>query len=55
MPDPIDLKSTRDFIACVTFGVLAGLFSLKEANALYYGAQVAHSVNRSTAAKTKKS
>lgn len=49
MPAPIDLESTRDFIACVTFGVLADLFPLKEATALYYGAQVALSVNRNTA------
>ena len=54
MPAPIDLESTRDFIACVTVGVLLAVFQLKEATALYYGAQVAHSVNRSTAGKLKK-
>jgi hypothetical protein len=53
MPAPIDIESTRDFIACVTLGVLVGVFPLKEATALYYGAQVALSVNRSAAGRTK--
>lgn len=53
MPAPIDLESIRDFIACVTFGAVAGVFSFKHANSLYYGAQVALNASRSTA-PTKK-
>ena len=54
MPAPLDVESTRDFIACVTYGVLTRVFTLKEATSLYYAAQIAHSINRSAAGKTKK-
>jgi hypothetical protein len=54
MPAPLDLDSTRDFIACVTFGVLTDVFTLKMANSLYYAAQIALSHHRNNSGKGKK-
>jgi hypothetical protein len=54
MPAPLDLDSTRDFVACITFGLLTEIFDLKMANSLYYAAQIALSHHRNNCGKTKK-
>ena len=55
MPTPSSEDGIRDFIACVTHGILLGAFQDKQASQLLYAAQVASgALTRARKAKPRK-